>query len=491
MWPASRLSLALALTLMPVALFALDYDEMVARAMDRDPTLTILHRRQEAIMIGVGLARRPAPLSLSTGFFDGTAGAPGATGSWYFEPDPEDPELETTITPALRLVLPGNTETAIGVDTPLTVTVYSSGASLALSPGLSIEQPLNALFEPDVNELELLQDERSLRDARVAIWERSLAVRRNVAQSIRGIAQSVRVRAGLLRQITTRDTDLARQRVLESSADRNPDYQKLLLAQEIAHLDAQILDERIEYQRLRLAEATGVSPADLASEPFVELPIPELRLPVIAEALPRNPDVRSAESYLVASTMVLDQEVRGDEPSWLADASYGFTLDSSSGLHGHELAAGLTGSIENILISARASASLDRAIEFSFGFVWSLPDGEARAAALAMLEGDVEVAAISAEQARLGFEQAIIELQFRIRELEIRAHELERKSDILAREREVTGRAVEAGVSDPEVLQTLEWQLEDLAFDNYDLLLDRVLISIDIEQLAAPPDVIE
>ena len=356
--------------------------------------------------------------------------------------------------------------------TPTDPTESEVAQKIEFTPVVAVNQPLNPLFGIEASERGArLSESESLLQARMALWSRELAVKRQVIGALKEILGLRMAIGDAERSIQLAEQDLEKARKLGTYAEGSVD---LVALQNGVHAKVRTL----ELTSARLALADGKF-SELVGTPMpdtpVDIPLQALDLPRSFD-VDRHPAVRTSTLKLEMAQIALEEHLEPFIPRYSIGASYDIDKET--------VGAELSAVFEDFSVGSSFSTDFTGdAFAASVTASWSLPDRRAERILTRELELGLEIARISHESTLRRIATEAESLRMQIQEFEYRRVSLEEGIRLAELILEDSRKRFELGVLGERELRNAEWNLEKLSVDMVLADLDARALALDIEAL--------
>jgi hypothetical protein len=473
----NRTTFVLSVLLAAGSLPAMDFDQLIQGALENDRQMELLRLSIENKELRLQRSQLDDPFSISVG-----TGSSDVSFYQAFSSAPTGSSTVVSLDPYIELDLGDPYDTGIELDLPMSLNLNSGGNTFTVSPSVSISQPLNPLFGwEESTELEDLEDFVSLEGSRVSILSRELVIKKALLQLIRELKLMERSRIQMERDVQYASNELEKTRALGTYSPESAKYQRLEVDLRRLQQDQEMLNRNLQSRWKRLERVVGTNVDSLPDQ------IPSANL-----ALPDDPEETWNTSIYFAAfdekiaRLVLEEEDKEPIPTFSVSGSYGMSITSDAvpPLSNHTLSGSLSGDFEDFSIYASLSGNFSgKSLSAAFGFSWSLPDNRADGLIRKERENDLEVARLNLASARESFGDSLEALRMGLLNLEYRTQSASDERMITELELQEAQARFEIGIINEDTLDAAVWKVEKLAYDEYVLAIDKLMVQHEIEAL--------
>ena len=470
-----KITVVLLIVLLTASLLpALDLEQLYRGALenDRQTLLLQMSRENQELRIRKGKLESPFHISVGTGSSD-------VSFSQAFASAPGGSSTVISLKPFVEMDFGGSAKTGIDLQLPMSFTFAGGVSSYTVSPSLAVTQPLNSLLGlAGSAELEELQEFYGLEDTRIGLLSREFTVKKTLLGHLKKIKLLERSLVLNERGVASSETELDKVTALGTYSEESAKYKQL-----------QVNLERMKRDRLQLQRTGQKYWADLSKlvgQAVNELPAP---LPEAMLEPPADPDGSWNPDLYFAW---MDERIAGLQlasaqaefiPQFSMGGSYGLSVTDFSSVSGHSLGITFSGTFEDLSVFGSFGGNLSgRSMSAAFGFAWSQPDHRADDLTLLEKENSLASARLRLEAAQESFEATVESLREEILDIENRRLRLEESRMLAELELEEAKSRFDLGIVNEDVLDASSWAVENLACDEYVLVVDRLLLQLDIEE---------
>jgi hypothetical protein len=456
---------------------AMDYERLLEAALQNDRQMVLLEKSLENQDLRIQRDNLEMPFSLTVG-----TGTSDVSVTQTFPSAPSGSSTSLSLNPRVSMNFGDPYGTEIGLDLPVTLLFPYDGAPAAytLSPSVSVSQPLNPLIGlEESEELGKLEDFYALEQKRISLLSRRLAVQKSLLNGITGLKVLERNIIQADRDIESAVNELEKTKTLgtysrESAKFRQLEVGLLKLKREMEIL---VLKQANKWQDLE--EMIGISLDKLPEN------LPESNLDIRGEIEASwSPSLYLAGLEERIAELRLEQETAAYIPRLSVGGSYGMKIEDFSTISNHNLSGSFEGIFEDFSVYGSFGGSIDgKSITATFGFSWSLPDRRASELMIRELENSLDIARLNTETAEELYRNTLEALEMDVLEMENRIQDGIENREITELELKEAEARFEHGIINKDSLDASRWKLKKIAYDEYSLMADKLLLSCDLSGL--------
>ncbi len=456
---------------------AMDYERLLEAALQNDRQMVLLEKSLENQELRIQRENLEAPFSITLG-----TGNSDVSVTQTFPSAPSGSSTSLSLNPHVSMNLGDPNGTGIGLDMPVSLLFPYDGspAAYTLTPSVSVSQPLNPLIGlEESEELGKLVDFYTLEQKKINLLSRRLAVQKSLLNSITGLKALERniIQADI--DIESASKELEKAETLGTYSKKSAKFRQLEVGLLKLKRDREILVLKQANKWKDLEEMIGISLDKLPES------LPEANLNI------QRKIETSWSSYLYLAGLEeriaelrLEQETAAYVPRLSVGGSYGMKIVDFSTISNHNLSGSFEGIFEDFSVYGSFGGSIDgKSITTTFGFSWRLPDKRASELMIRELENSLNIARLNTETAEELYRNRLETLEMDVIEIENRVQDGVENREIAEIELKEAEARFELGIINKDALDASRWKMKKIAYDEYSLMADKLLLSCDLNEL--------